>query len=64
MRGSGLAIVTRAVEHYNRMVRVLEKNRLVKVALDIQATSYDEPARRQRFQHHRGISGRRPGVEG
>ena len=42
--GNGLPIVTLAVEHYNRMVRVLEKNRLVKVALDIQTTFYDEPA--------------------
>jgi hypothetical protein len=42
--GSGLPIVTLAVEHYNRMVRVLEKNQLVKVALDIQTTFYDEPA--------------------
>ena len=34
--------VTLAVEHYNRMVRILEKNVPVKVELDIQTRFYDE----------------------
>ncbi len=40
--GSGLPTVTLAVEHYNRMVRVLAKNVPVKVALDVQTRFIDE----------------------
>jgi hypothetical protein len=41
--GSGLPTVTLAVEHYNRMVRVLEKGLPVTVELNIQTRFYDEP---------------------
>jgi hypothetical protein len=40
--GTGLPTVTLAVEHYNRMVRVLEKGVPVKVELNVQATFHDE----------------------
>jgi carboxypeptidase Q len=40
--GTGLPSVTLAVEHYNRMVRVLQKNVPVKVELDIETKFYDE----------------------
>jgi hypothetical protein len=38
--------VTLAVEHYNRMMRILEKGIPVKVELDLQTKFYDEPASR------------------
>jgi carboxypeptidase Q len=41
--GSGVPGVTLAVEHYNRMVRVLEKDLPVKVELNIETKFYDEP---------------------
>jgi carboxypeptidase Q len=40
--GSGLPTVTLAVEHYNRMVRILEKGIPVKVELHIEARFHDE----------------------
>lgn len=40
--GSGLPNITLAVEHYNRMVRVLEKNIPVKVELNVETRFYDE----------------------
>jgi carboxypeptidase Q len=40
--GGGLPTVTLAVEHYNRMVRVLAKGIPVKVELNIQTRFYDE----------------------
>jgi len=40
--GSGLPVVTLAVEHYNRMVRVLARNLPVKVELNVQTRFYDE----------------------
>ena len=40
--GQGVPGVTIAVEHYNRMVRLLEKGVPVKVELDIQAQFHDE----------------------
>ena len=42
--GRGVPQVTVAVEHYNRMVRVLERGIPVNVALDIRARFHDEPA--------------------
>ena len=42
--GRGVPQVTVAVEHYNRMVRVLERGIPVKVALDIRTRFHDEPA--------------------
>ena len=42
--GVGVPAVTLAVEHYNRMVRVLDKGVPVKVALNIETSFYDEPA--------------------
>jgi hypothetical protein len=42
--GRGVPQVTLAVEHYNRMVRVLERGVPVKVALDIRTRFHDEPA--------------------
>jgi carboxypeptidase Q len=38
-----LPTVTLAVEHYNRMIRILEKGIPVKVELNIQTKFYDEP---------------------
>jgi hypothetical protein len=40
--GTGLPTVTLAVEHYNRMVRILAKNIPVKVELNVQTKFYDE----------------------
>jgi hypothetical protein len=40
--GSGLPTVTLAVEHYNRMVRILDRGVPVKVELNIQTKFYDE----------------------
>ena len=40
--GTGVPGVTLAVEHYNRMVRILEKNVPVKVELNLQTKFYDE----------------------
>jgi hypothetical protein len=40
--GSGLPTVTLAVEHYNRMVRVLAKGIPVKVELNVETRFYDE----------------------
>jgi Zn-dependent M28 family amino/carboxypeptidase len=40
--GTGLPTVTLAVEHYNRMVRVLAKGIPVKVELNVQTKFYDE----------------------
>ena len=40
--GQGIPTVTLAVEHYNRMVRILEKDVPVKVELNIDAKFYDE----------------------
>ena len=42
--GRGVPQVTLAVEHYNRMVRVLERGVPVKVTLDIRTRFHDEPA--------------------
>lgn len=42
--GSGVAGVTLAVEHYNRMVRLLERNLPVKVELNVETTFHDEPS--------------------
>jgi carboxypeptidase Q len=42
--GTGLPTVTLAVEHYNRMVRVLAKGVPVKVELNVQTRFYDETA--------------------
>jgi hypothetical protein len=40
--GTGLPTVTLAVEHYNRLVRILEKGVPVKVELNVQTKFYDE----------------------
>ena len=40
--GTGLPAVTLAVEHYNRLVRILAKNVPVKVELNVQTKFYDE----------------------
>jgi carboxypeptidase Q len=40
--GQGLPSVTLAVEHYNRMVRVLEKDVKVRVELNVETKFYDE----------------------
>jgi carboxypeptidase Q len=58
--GSGLPIVTLAVEHYNRMIRVLEKNLPVRVALDIETKFYDEPAEGNGFNVIAEIPGSDP----
>jgi carboxypeptidase Q len=41
--GKGVPEVTLAVEHYNRMVRVLEQGVPVKVELNVETKFYDEP---------------------
>jgi carboxypeptidase Q len=40
--GQGLPTVTLAVEHYNRMVRILDKQLPVKVELNVETKFYDE----------------------
>jgi carboxypeptidase Q len=40
--GQGLPTVTLAVEHYNRLVRILDRGLPVKVELNVQARFYDE----------------------
>jgi hypothetical protein len=40
--GKGVPEITLAVEHYNRMVRVLDKNVPVKVELNVETTFFDE----------------------
>lgn len=40
--GTGVPGVTLAVEHYNRLVRILAKNVPVKVELNVETTFYDE----------------------
>jgi carboxypeptidase Q len=40
--GTGLPQVTLAVEHYNRLVRILDKGVPVKVELDVETRFYDE----------------------
>ena len=40
--GTGVPSVTLAVEHYNRMVRILAKNLPVKVELNVETKFYDE----------------------
>jgi hypothetical protein len=42
--GAGIPGVTLAVEHYNRMVRILEKGVAVKVELNVEARFHDETA--------------------
>jgi carboxypeptidase Q len=42
--GSGVPRVTLAVEHYNRMIRVLDKGIPVKVELNVETKYYDEAA--------------------
>jgi hypothetical protein len=42
--GKGVPRVTLAVEHYNRMVRVLDKDVAVKVELNLETKFYDETA--------------------
>jgi hypothetical protein len=42
--GHGVPEITLAVEHYNRMVRVLDKNLPVKVELNVETKFYDETA--------------------
>ena len=41
-RGRGVPVIALAVEHYNRMVRVLDKGVPVKVELNIETKFYDE----------------------
>ena len=42
--GKGVPRVTLAVEHYNRMIRVLDKGLPVKVELNVETKYYDEPS--------------------
>jgi hypothetical protein len=42
--GAGIPAITIAVEHYNRMVRILEKKIPVKMALDVRTRFHDETA--------------------
>ena len=61
--GTGLPTVTLAVEHYNRMVRVLDEESPGQG----RAQHPDAIPRRddaERFQRHRGAAGERPGTEG
>jgi hypothetical protein len=40
--GTGVPVIALAVEHYNRMIRVLDKNVPVKVELNVETKFYDE----------------------
>src|SRR6185295_15980463 len=40
--GKGVPVIALAVEHYNRMIRVLDKNVPVKVELNVETKFYDE----------------------
>src|SRR5439155_10233187 len=40
--GTSVPVIALAVEHYNRMIRVLDKNVPVKVELNVEAKFYDE----------------------
>ncbi len=40
--GKGVPVIALAVEHYNRMIRVLDKNVPVKVELNVETRFYDE----------------------
>jgi hypothetical protein len=40
--GKGVPVIALAVEHYNRMIRVLDKNVKVKVELNVETKFYDE----------------------
>ena len=40
--GTGVPVIALAVEHYNRMIRVLDKNVPVKVELNVETRFYDE----------------------
>ena len=42
--GKGVPVIALAVEHYNRMIRVLDKSVPVKVELNVEAKFYDEGA--------------------
>ena len=42
--GKGVPVVALAVEHYNRMIRVIDKGVPVKVELNVETTFYDESA--------------------
>jgi carboxypeptidase Q len=57
--GAGVPEVTLAVEHYNRMVRLLDHNVPVKVELNVQAKFEDEPAGGSGFN----IVGEIPGTD-
>ena len=57
--GAGVPEVTLAVEHYNRMVRLLDHNVPVKVEINIQAKFDDEPAGGSGFN----IVGEIPGTD-
>ena len=43
--GKGVPVIALAVEHYNRMIRVLDKNVPVKVELNVETRFYDETRR-------------------
>ena len=59
--GSNIPEITLAVEHYNRMIRVLDKNIPVKVELNLE-TKYHRRDDAERLQHDCGDSRQRPRV--
>ena len=59
--GKSVPVIALAVEHYNRMMRVLDKSVPVKVELNVETKFYDE-SDAERLQHHRGDPGHRSRV--
>ena len=60
---TGLPQITLAVEHYNRMVRILSKGVPVKMALNVQTRFYDETDA-ARLQRDRRYARHRSGAQG
>ncbi len=60
---AGIPTVTLAVEHYNRMIRILDKGIPVKVELNVQAKFYEEPSEGLGFNTIAEIPGTDPALK-
>src|SRR5690606_11803677 len=60
---AGIPTVTLAVEHYNRMIRILDKGIPVKVELNVQAKFYEEPSEGLGFNTIAEIPGADPALK-
>ncbi len=60
---AGIPTVTLAVEHYNRMIRILDKGIPVKVELNLQARFHEEPAEGLGFNTIAEIPGTDPALK-